>query len=161
MATTHDALYQLAKSANWSPVLEAALPNSSHRPADILLRSAEARPLAIDVTIVHPLRPSDSLAVRVQRSTSAAADAEAQKSARNRQACEGVGWGFSPFGCESTGGLGPAARSLCKRLSRQLAMRAGTDIMGVAENFGVIISVALAKGRGEMLCAATPLPVGS
>ena len=82
------ALYQLAKSANWSPVLEAALPNSSHRPADILLRSAEARPLAIDVTIVHPLRPSDSLAVRVQRSTSAAADAEVQKSARNRQACE-------------------------------------------------------------------------
>ena len=37
-------------------------------------------------------------------------------------------------------------------------MRAGADTETLSENVGTQISLALAKGRGEMLCAATPLP---
>ena len=58
---------------------------------------------------------------------------------------------------DATGGLGPAARLLCRRLSKALAMRAGADTATLSENVGTQISLALAKGRGEMLCAATPL----
>ena len=154
------ALFHLAQSANWSPVLEKQLPNSLDRPADLLLQNLDSRPTAVDVTVVHPLRPSASVAVRAQRD-SAAADAEAQKIARNRVVCEGAGWNFMPFGLEVTGGLGPAAKKLCRRLTQQLAMRAGQDVAACAENVGVWLSLALAKGRGEMLSAATPLTTTS
>ena len=62
---------------------------------------------------------------------------------------------------DSTGGLGPSARQLCRRLAKALALRAGADTATLSESVGTHISLALAKGRGEMLCAATPLPPSS
>ena len=100
-----DRLFALAESANWRPELEVALPVSRTRPADILLRGCDPRPLAIDVTISHPLRFSASSAVRGGR-TSAAEEAENRKIALGKQACKDVGWGFLPFAVDVTGGFG-------------------------------------------------------
>ena len=152
-----DRLYGLTQLAGWDPEVEQAIPGSRDRPADLLLRSVGPRPLAVDVTVSHPLRSSASSAVREGRS-SAASEAERAKVVQSKAACEAVGWDFSPFGIDSTGGLGPAARKLCRRLAKTLAMRAGADTATLSENVGTQISLALAKGRGEMLCAATPLP---
>ena len=105
----------------------------------------------------HPLRSSAFTAVREGRS-SEAAEAERSKVVHSKAACQAAGWDFSPFGVDATGGLGPAARLLCRRLAKALAMRAGADTATLSENVGTQISLALAKGRGEMLCAATPLP---
>ena len=152
-----DRLFALGQVAGWAPELEQAIPGSRDRPADLLFRAAGPRPLATDVTVTHPLRTSASSAVREGRS-SAAAEAERAKVVQSKSACQAAGWDFSPFGVDTTGGLGPAARLLCRRLAKTLAMRAGADTATLSENVGTQISLALAKGRGEMLCAATPLP---
>ena len=91
--------------------------------------------------------------------SSAAAEAERAKVLQSKAACQAVGWDFSPFGLDATGGLGPAARLLCKRLAKALAMRAGANTATLSENVRTQISLALAKGRGELLCADTPLPL--
>ena len=152
-----DRLFGLGQLAGWAPELEQAIPGSRDRPADLLFRAAGPRPLATDVTVSHPLRPSASTAVREGRS-SAAAEAERAKVVQSKGACRAAGWDFSPFGVDATGGLGPAARLLCRRLAKALAMRSGADTASLSENVGTQISLALAKGRGQMLCADTPLP---
>ena len=155
-----DCLFSLSQLAGWCPELEQSIPGTRCRPADLLLRSAASRPLAVDVTVSHPLRSSAPSAVREGRS-SAAGEAERTKVAQSKGACQAAGWDFCPFGVDSTGGLGPSARQLCRRLAKALAMRAGADTATLSENVGTRISLALAKGRGEMLCAATPLPTSS
>jgi hypothetical protein len=152
-----DRLFGLSQLAGWAPDVGQAIPGSRDRPADLLLRGAGSRPLAVDVTVSHPLRSSASSAVREGRS-SAAAEAERAKVVQSKPVCQTAGWDFSPFGVDATGGLGPAARLLCRRLAKALAMRAGADTATLSENVGTQISLALATGRGEMLCAATPLP---
>ena len=90
---------------------------------------------------------------------SAAEEAENRKIALGKQACQAVGWGFLQFAAEVIGGCGPSARSFCKRLAEQLAMRAGAEVSSCVVNVGAqLSSLALAQGRGEMLCVATPLP---
>ena len=155
-----DRLFSLTQLAGWSPELEQTIPGSRCRPADLLLRSASSRPLAVDVTVSHPLRSSAPSAVREGRS-SAAGEAERAKNVQSKGPCQAAGWDFCPFGIDSTGGLGPSARQLCRRLAKALAMRAGADTATLSESVGTHISLALAKGRGEMLCAATPLPPSS
>ena len=98
-----------------------------------------------------------SSAVREARS-SAVAETERARVVQSKSACQAAGWDFSPFGVDTKGCLGPAARLLCGRLGKALAMRAGADTATFSETVGTQISLAVAKGRGEMLCAATPLP---
>ena len=150
-----DALMQLTKKAGWNPELEVCIPNSRDRPADILLRSSESRPLAVDVTVTHPLRIQGPTAARGE--VCLAADlAEKAKLAASAGACEQVGWAFRPFGVETTGGLGPSATRLVKQLQRHVSMRTGVSTSESATVVSLAISVSLAKGRGEMLVAAQP-----
>ena len=76
---------------------------------------------------------------------------------QSKAPCQAAGWYLSSFRMDATGGAGPAARLLCRRLTKALAMRGGADTATVSESLGTQISLALAKGRGEMFCAATPL----
>ena len=149
-----DTVYALASQAHWKPQLEAPIPLSLERPADILLHSAEARPLAIDVTVCHPLRLSASAAVRDGRAL-AAEEAEKAKMASRSRLCEGQGWSFRPFAMDTTGAFGPHAARVCRALSQQLAMRRGTDVATCATSVLLSLSLALAKGKGEMLVNAT------
>ena len=66
-----DRLFTLSQLAGWTPELEQTIPGSRCRPADLLLRSAASRPLAVDVTVSHPLRSSAPSAVREGRSSAA------------------------------------------------------------------------------------------
>jgi hypothetical protein len=150
------ALFDLSKTCGWGPELEVALPNCTSRPADILLRSMGPRPVAVDVTVSHPLRSSAPAAVRAG-TVSAAAEAEARKTSASKAACRTAGWDFVPFGYDAVGGIGPGARSLCIKLAKQTAMRVGREASECALSVGQHLSLALAKGRGEMLSAASPL----
>ena len=150
------ALFDLSKACGWGPELEVALPNSTCRPADILLRSGGPRPVAVDITVSHPLRPSASPAVRAG-TVSAAAEAEARKITASQSLCRTAGWDFVPFGYDAVGGIGPGARTLCVKLAKQTAMRVGREASECALSVGQHLSLALAKGRGEMLSAANPV----
>ena len=91
---------------------------------------------------------------------SAAAEAERHKVSVSKSACTPAGWDFIPFGVDALGGLGPSARSLCQKLAKHLAMQAGASTSSTALTVGQNISLALDKGRGEMLRAASPVRPG-
>ena len=111
------------------------------------------------MTVTHPMRLSASVAARVG-TVSAAAEAESHKVAVSKGACTAAGWDFIPFGVDALGGLGPSARGPCQKLAKHLAMQAGAATSSTALTVGQHISLALAKGRGEMLSAATPVRPG-
>ena len=119
-----DTLFAYALEAGWSPKLEVALPNLASRPADILCRATFGKPLALDVTISHPLRLSASIAARGEVAASAEA-AELRKRHTSQLACAQAGWGFRPVAFETTGGLGTGAIHTCRQLSRYLCMHRG------------------------------------
>ena len=163
-----DCLLLLGREAGWNPELEVtgwnpevevSLPapdpgggRAHPRPADVLFRTAESRPLAVDVTVVHPLRPSKKIAVADD--CAAASEAETAKVASEVAECHRAGWGFVPFGMEVTGGFGPKATSLFKRICRSISMKSGDPVAEVLSRSATLLSVALAKGRAEMLCRA-------
>ena len=154
-----DYLFQAMNKAGWSPEVEVALPNSGDRPADILCKTTFSKPLAIDVTISHPLRISAPEAVRGEATASAKA-AESAKRQTSASACHAAGWAFRPMGFETTGGFGPGASKTVQQLYRQLSMKNGQAATIVREDISRQLSLALAKGRGEMLSASFPDPTG-
>ena len=60
------------------------------------------------------------------------------------------------MGFSTTGGIGPGAARTLKQLYHQLSMRQGLPSTDVAAYLHGLFSLALAKGRGEMLAAANP-----
>ena len=77
--------------------------------------------------------------------------------AKNRRyATTAKGWQFRPFGLETSGGLGPAATQVCKRLARAIAMKLGCAYGETASSLQQALHLALAKGRAEMLVACRP-----
>ena len=150
-----DLMYLLTQQAGWAPDIEVAIPSSSLRPADLLFRSGFPKPLACDVTVSHPLRHSATHAVRGEPDISAS-EAEDAKNRDYRSLCHAAGWGFRPMGFETTGGLGPSAVRTLKQLCHQLSMRQGLPSSEVADYLHRLFSLALAKGRGEMLAASNP-----
>ena len=67
-------------------------------------------PLAVDFSVVHPLRPSEDLAEvhpgKLLR----------QKSCNQFDVCQKTGWGFCPFVDETRGTWGGLARHLLQHL---------------------------------------------
>jgi hypothetical protein len=147
-----DTLYCLASKAGCQPQLEATLPGTQDRPADLLLSAFGPRPVAVDVTISHPLRLSNQSAARGEVASAAEA-AEARKLASHTSLCATAGWDFIPFGMDATGALGPKASDLIRRLARATSMRTGQPLKDLLPSFHTSLSIALAKGRGEMLAA--------
>jgi hypothetical protein len=150
-----DTLFSLSQKAGWAPELEVAIPGTRDRPADILLRSGFPKPLAIDVTISHPLRVSAPVAARGEATSSAEAGEHA-KQAAEANLCHLVGWGFRAAGFDTAGGMGPGALKTVRQLYRQLSMRQGRSSVSLADEVSRQLSLALAKGRGEMLAASSP-----
>ena len=146
-------LFGLATNAGWAPELEVQAPGRQERPADVLVHTSAPKPLAVDVTVVHPLRPSNNSATRDDGTFSAEA-AEKAKSRANAEVCKEAGWVCQPFGVETTGGLGPKADALCRSLARSWSMGSGRPVGECAHAVRAALSTALAKGWGEMLCAS-------
>ena len=150
-------LWSLGEKAGWDPELEKTIPGSTDRP-DVVFKTLNSRPLAIDVTIVHPLRPSSQPAARGESPVSATV-AEKAKNAHYVPLCNRANpsWGFRPFAMETTGGMGPGATLTTKQLIRYCSMRSGEAVSAVAARIRESLHVTLAKGRAEMLVAARPV----
>ena len=89
-------LLVLGRKAGWNPELEVCLPapdpgggTARPRPADVLFRTAESKPLAVDVTVVHPLRPSRNIAAAAN--VTAATQAESAKCTSQTSLCSSAG----------------------------------------------------------------------
>jgi hypothetical protein len=148
-----DAIFELSRTAGWAPESEVMLPGCMSRPADVLLRAAETSPVALDVTVSHPLRLSSSIAVRGNVTSSAEA-AERQKLQLYGASCQAAGWLFRPMGFETTGGIGPHGARFVRKLTRTLSMRSGVPPGDVASSIARKLNLAVAKGCAEMLVGA-------
>ncbi len=89
------------------------------RPCDLSLEGFDPLgPLAVDLTVVHPLalsRPREPEAV-----LSILAEAETQKVSKYSALCISAGWQFVPSGFHTWGGYGPLGAALWNRVVKQL-----------------------------------------
>ena len=111
--------------------------------------------MAIDVTISHALRLSGHPAIRGEVAAAAEA-AECRKRATSQAVCERAGWGLRPATFDTTGAMPSGAAHTIRLLSRYVSMRRGASAGEVGVHISRAVSLALAKGRGEMLAASSP-----
>ena len=151
-----DVMWSLCKTAGWNPESEIALPGNLQRPADILLRTAEVKPVALDVTVSHPLCNSAPSAAH-ENVAASSEQAEANERHLYQEVCYRAGWKFRPIAMETTGALGPSAQSFVRHLSRTLCMKTGTTPADTMQSMHRTLNLALAKGCAEMLVGAFSL----
>lgn len=141
--------------------MEVALPvvppAEAIRPADILLPTKGAHPLAIDVGVSHPLRASAPRLVRSVAGESAARHEDDKRSAVAAK-CKEYGWRFQPVCFESTGAWGPGASYFLRHTAGAIITRSGDSAQEVFAKVGGEMALTLIKGCAEMLlagCGAT------
>ena len=114
-------------AAGQSVQLEINLPGANQRPADILLlQPDEPSPVAVDVSVVHPLHLSSPSAEDTP-GTSAAAR-EDDKHVGSAASCAAAGWKFIPVCAETTGAWGPGAQRCVRGLVKRRSMRVGEPV---------------------------------
>ena len=89
------------------------------RPADVALEGFESRPLAMDLTISHPLKPSaardpDTVGRYLRRR-------EEEKLNKYSSLCATAGWVFQPVALHPFAGTGPLTSAFLDRLIRRVA----------------------------------------
>ena len=143
-----------------APLAPVPLPNvpdppdpdiPTYRPADVFLPNRGGqRPIAIDVTVSHPLRSSTSQAVRATTGISAT-QGEDHKAKRMSHLCAAIRWDFKPVGFETTGGMGLGARAFLKYLIRKQSQYLNLPIIDISNGIHNRLSIVLAKGCAQML----------
>ena len=150
-----DCVAALCRETGWDTQLEVALPQEAEgsqrlRPADIFLPTRGARPLAVDIGVSHPLRPSAPIVVREGEAESAARHEE-RKMAQMGGPCKKFGWLYKPMCFEATGGWGPGAGALVRAVTRAISLKDGVDFLTVSARVAETVAVTLAKGVAEMI----------
>ena len=99
-----DTVLQIMRNAGFSAEPEQQLPDHpERRPADVLVTGWKGRTLAVDFTIVTPIRASSNLPAS---SSTTLLDQVAGIKLRQSQAlCRAAGWDFHPFVADSFGAL--------------------------------------------------------
>jgi len=147
-----DTLASLFREAGFTSVTEVMI-GERERPADVAVTGFDERPLAIDQTITHPLKPSEPrdpdtvkkhLLSREERKTSKYIAATAR-----------AGWVFTPAAFHPWGGQGPSCSALLERVARKLATPlSGKDRAHCLDSFWQRLSTSLMKGVGDQLILA-------
>ena len=81
---------------------------------------AGGKPLAVDLTVSHPLRPSEPRPTP-EKVRKAMATEEQLKSAKYNHSCATVGWTFKPLAIHPFAGVTPEGAQFLHRLARQFA----------------------------------------
>ena len=154
-----DALVRVGQSADFPTDREVAV-NGKERPADVLFSGVpNSSPMAIDVTVVHPLADFDGSAeepTRVQ-------DAEKAKHTKSDALCQAAGLTFRAFGLSTFGTLGPDAREVLSLIRSRLIEAHGKNEGPIrAREAQERISIACLRGVGAQLlsffASITPIP---
>ena len=122
-------------------------------PADVLIENFESGfPLAADVSIVHPLHPSSSIAtVHVGK---ACAERAKAKVGYYQQTCASRGWFYTPVVCETTGSWGEGARNVVRRLAKRMSFAEGAPYNDCAASIWEKLGTAVGRGIGQQLAWA-------
>ena len=99
---------------------------AGRRPADVLLLQwSRGQHVAVDFVCSHPAGLSQHLLV-VGNAKRHCNIVEARKMQTDGPPCEAKGWGFSPFGLSTWGGLGSSAKAVLF----QVGKKATADLKG-------------------------------
>ena len=118
------------------------------RPADIFI----SRPVAVDVSVVHPLGAAQHHGPAV--AGAAAEDREKAKLTQYGRDCSSAGWDFVPLVAECTGAWGHRAQSFISSLIRKQARATGEKVATVSSAVWGELSFALARASASMLVQA-------
>ena len=145
-----DALAAEYNRAGIPTKTEEFLPNGGFRLDVLASESSEARPVVVDVSVVHPLHLSSSPA-EVTPGSAAAQREAAKHSSEAARACAEHRWTLTAVAVETTGCWGPEAKKCNRRLARKQSMHSGVDLATVSKQLWRRLSSAVAKGVARML----------
>lgn len=121
-----DTLANLYRGAGYEVETEVCLPQSDDRPADVFIHALEdGTAAAVDVSIVHPLQASSSMAEVASGTTMAAAVQKKQNMYKDR--CRAVGWEFHAVVGETTGAWSKETHALLFKLTARMSMQGGAS----------------------------------
>ena len=128
------------RSAQWN---SQGPTDGATRPADLLVKGAAVRPLAIDITIWSRLGAGmDPLDLVIER-----------KMQRGRLACSRAGWRLLVWAADTFGAIHPSARPLVNKLIRLLKARfPWKDAKIVAAEVWSALSAAVVARAADQLC---------
>ena len=145
-----DALARVLTSANIHTDREVPV-NGKERPADILAyRLLGSSPLAIDVTVVHPLVSSSDLP------QNRVSSAELSKHRHYDKLCSDAGLSSNACGFSTFGGAAPDAQLVLRKVKQRIAEihgKAEGDILGNQAAERIVVSVM--RGVAAQLIEAT------
>ena len=145
-----DFLSYLMADAGLKNTLEVALPDTTLRPADVFVPSGWGpRPVAFDVSVVHPLRLSSRPAI-ITAGSAAQERAEAKREYYH-EGCRSAGWDFSPCVVETTGAWGSMAQASINKGARRIAVTSGIPTKQVAAEIWTDASMVIARSVGASL----------
>ena len=137
---------------------EVVLPGTDLRPADVFAPTFPPADVALDVSLVHPLPPSQpSAALATVSAGSAAQKQEAPKVAKRSEECDKRAWTFVAFVGETTGAWGQAAQQTVKKLIRGRCLKSGEEPFEVAHELWGALSATVAAAVGRQLSRARAL----
>ena len=155
-----DFLASFLRSHSFPCTTEVTI-GGKERPADVALEGFEPRPLAIDLTISHPLKPSatrdpDTVGLYLRRR-------EEEKLNKYSSLCANAGWVFQPVALHPFAGSGPLTSAFLDRLIRRIS----GDCQGLSRtilvnSFWQGVGLHLMKGVVSQLhsgLASLPAPV--
>ena len=155
-----DVIFATAQAAALGPRREAPclVPNSSSRPADVLLPSwSQGRSAALDVSVISPLQ---KLTLNGAATIPGHVGAN-RKLAAGLPACGAAGVEFLPLMVETLGGWSSEAITNLKKIARSLGSRCGpaSPAETVKHFFGRVVSVFCSSGavsgiRGKQMTPA-------
>ena len=154
-----DTIASLIREQGFSAFTEVSI-GARDRPADVAIQGFEARPVAVDFTISHPLQPSQSRNPEEMKKHLLLR--EERKCNKYLASTARAGWVFTPASFHAWSGQGP----MCAAFMEKLVRRAVGDLHGKARgakiaSFWQRISLAVMKGVAEQLSAALHVQVSS
>ena len=156
-----DTVADLLRECGCETRTEFPLPDTKLRPADVYTPAFPGESaLAVDVSVVHPLQPSQNATATVTAGA-AAQKREAAKVKLYDELCSRRAWGFTAFVGETTGAWGQAAQRCMRALVRAKCLRTGEDQQEVAHTawdavcHAVAFSVARQLVRARVGCGMT------
>jgi hypothetical protein len=110
--------------------LEVQAPESSARPADVLVYGLESSPTAIDIAVIHELRPSIPFAGVFTADLIAAEEIRKNSSFRNLH--RNSHWNFHPFVCNTYGALGKCGNRIIQKVIKHRTLKFATAFVDEA-----------------------------
>ena len=150
-------LYNQCQRAAWSPQLEhAVVPNSSMRPADILIPIGPAtQPIALDVTVINPL--AHNIVEHAAKTPDYANSyAEKKKIQKYTVPMSKVDITFKVISLESFGRLSPTTIAFISKVSTAISNRFGGSSKSILKDIERKLMVSLIRSSARSALERVP-----